>query len=157
MGKVVLFSPLSGVVLSQGKPVVGATVKRYANWRWGKKTYDDTVTTDAQGRFAFAELNGTMLLGSVLPHEPYIEQRITIEHGGKTYIAWEGAKRGYALNDELTYMDMTDIDNPAGGGGGMKTLADPGKPIVITCSLESPRKRMGKLSGICQFDNAAGR
>lgn len=155
MGKVVLFSPVSGVVLSHGKPVPGATVKRHAHWRWGNKTYDDAVTTDASGRFAFAELNGTMLLGSVLPHEPYVDQRITIEHGGQSYIAWEAAKRGYERNDELTYMDMSNIDNP--GGGGMKTLADPAKPIVITCPLEAPRKRMGKISGICQFDNAGSR
>lgn len=84
MRKVILFSPLSGVVLSQGKPVAGATIKRHAHWRWGNKTYDDTATTDAQGRFSFAVLNGTMLLGSVLPHEPYIEQSITIEQGGQS-------------------------------------------------------------------------
>lgn len=156
MGKVVLFSPVSGVVLSQGKPVAGAVLKRQAQWRWGNKTYDDTVTTDAQGRFSFAELNGTMLLGSVLPHEPYVEQSITIEHDGKSYIAWRTVKRGYSRNDELSYLDRTNIDNPAGGGG-MKTLADPSKPIVVTCSLEAPREKMGDISGICRFAGGAGR
>ena len=156
MGKVVLFSPVSGVVLSQGKPVAGAVLKRQAQWRWGNKTYDDTVTTDAQGRFSFAELNGTMLLGSVLPHEPYVEQSITIEHDGKSYIAWRTVKRGYSRNDELSYLDRTNIDNPAGGGG-MRTLADPSKPIVVTCSLEAPREKMGDISGICRFAGGAGR
>ena len=63
MGKSRLFSPVSGVVLSHGKPVPGATVKSRP-LALGQKTYDDAVTTDASGRFAFAELNGTMLLAA---------------------------------------------------------------------------------------------
>ena len=153
MGKVVLFSPVSGIVLSNGKPVSGAVLKRHVFWRWGNKAYDDETTTDAAGRFAFPERSATMLLGSVLPHEPYIDQRITIEHGGTTYVAWQSAKRGYALNDELIYMDMTDLDNPSGGGS-MKTVGDPTKPITVTCSLESPRKRIGNISGVCSFVTA---
>jgi hypothetical protein len=46
--------------------------------------------------------------------------------------------------------------DPAGGGG-MKTLADPSKPIVVTCSLEAPREKMGDISGICRFAGGAGR
>ena len=153
MGRVILFSPVSGIVLSHGKPVAGAVLKRHVFWRWGNKAYDDETTTDAAGRFAFPERSATMLLGSVLPHEPYIDQRITIEYDGKTYVAWQSAKRGYALNDELIYMDMTDLDNPSGGGS-MKTVADPTKPITVTCSLESPRKRIGNISGVCSFVTA---
>ncbi len=152
MGKVVLFSPVSGIVLSHGKPVAGAVLKRHVFWRWGNKAYDDETTTDAAGRFAFPERSATMLLGSVLPHEPFIEQKIAIDTGGKSYVAWNGEKRSYELNSELSYFDRTNIDNPTPGSGGVRYLADPAKPIRIVCSLETPARALSdRVSGICSF------
>lgn len=143
MGKVVLFSPLSGVVLDHGEPVAGALVKRHVHWIWGHRTRDDAITTDVDGRFAFAALEDTMLLGSLLPHEPRVEQRIAIEHGGRSHLAWSLDKRNYEANGELIHFDEA---------RGLVPLRDPSRPMRITCRLEAAEHRNGKVHGICDFD-----
>ena len=78
------------------------------------------------------------------------------------WLAGEAGHRWFALPRISTYgiagfaMAASQggfLDNPSGGGS-MKTVADPTKPITVTCSLESPRKRIGNISGVCSFVTA---
>lgn len=126
MGKHYLFSEVEGTVLSNGQPVAGARVTRETNWRWKDKTFNEEVTTGADGTFRFPELARSSLITSLLPHEPYITQTILIHHGGRSYDAWLNSKRNYDRNSELG-----------------------GRPIRVVCSLESEKKKTGDVFGIC--------
>ncbi|MEO7256101.1 MAG: DUF6795 domain-containing protein [Casimicrobium sp.] len=143
MSEVVIFSAVRGVVTSQGKPVVGATLERETRWTWGKETVNDTATSGSDGAFNFPAIKRKMLAGALLPHEPNVFQKIVIQHGGKSYLAWSLNKRNYDDNGELLYFD----DNK-----GMVPYRDIAKPISIQCRLESPEHRNGKVFGICDFD-----
>jgi hypothetical protein len=144
MGEVVLFSALSGKLLFNGKPVVGATLERETKWRWGKETVKDAATTAADGAFSFPAVKRKMLLGSLLPHEPVIEQTITVSYGGKSYMLWATDKRDYESNGELNYV--------ARGKTGLQTAADPRKQMSVTCKLESEPRHNGNIFGLCDFD-----
>ena len=143
MGEVVIFSAVRGVVTLQGKPVAGATLERETRWTWGKETVNDVTTTAADGAFSFPAIKRKMLVGSLLPHEPNVFQKIVIQHGGKSYQAWSLNKRNYDDNGELLYFD----DNR-----GMVPLRDISKPISLQCRLEAQEHRSGKVFGICDFD-----
>lgn len=113
-----LFSEVDGIVTMGGAPVAGAVVQREYVWTWNKSTGGDSTTTDAGGAFRFSAIMGRSMLGSVLPHEPLVEQKIRISHGGQSYEAWIFTKRNYDANGELN-----------------------GKPIRLSCDLGAPAQR----------------
>jgi len=123
-----LFSEVHGVVLDHGQPVAGARLERTWFWHWNDERGGDTTNTDAAGAFRFPAVNGRSLSGSLLPHEPVIEQKILIQHGGKTYRAWVFSKGEYGENGELD-----------------------GRPIRLTCRLESEPTRKQGVFGICEL------
>lgn len=127
MAKMVMFSAVSGKVLQDGKPVAGAVVEREFRWSWKSETGTDSTQTDASGAFRFPVIERSSLMGSVLPHEPFVRQTILIKHGGKTHKAWMFDKGNYKLDGEL------------------------GKPIVMTCRLEKEPTHTGDVFGICEL------
>lgn len=127
MGKMCLFSAVHGVVLDHGQPVAGATIERSYKWAWNGKKGGDQTTTDAAGKFALPVIWGSSFTGSILPHEPFIDQTILIKHGGKSYDAWLLFKRSYRENSELD-----------------------GRPIDLVCRLEAEPDRHGEVFGICE-------
>lgn len=129
MAKMVIFSAVNGRVMQDGVPVAGAVVERKFNWGWKSESGTDRTSTDSNGNFALPAVERSSMLGSFLPHEVVIDQTLVIQHGGKTFKAWALFKRDYDLNSELD-----------------------GKPIRVTCRLESAPARRGKVFGICEFD-----
>lgn len=127
MAKMVIFSPINGKVLLNGSPVAGAMVEREWKWAWKDETGNDRATTAADGQFALPLVERGSLLGSFLPHTPSVRQTILIKHEGKTYKAWMFDKEDYKLNGELQ-----------------------GKPIRVTCRLETQPARRGEIFGICE-------
>ncbi len=125
MAKMVLFSAVQGRVLKDGQPVAGATLEREAKWTWKDETRRDSTTSGADGGFAFEPMVGSSLLGSVLPHEPVVHQKITIRHGGQAYEAWLHVRHSYEDNGEL------------------------GRPLKLVCRLEAPPQRRDGYYGIC--------
>jgi len=111
MFKVCLFSPVKGKVVLKGEPVAGAVIERSYDWAWKNKKGHDQTETDQNGEFSLPAIYGTMILGSVLPHEPVIEQTINIQHQGKTHEAWYFHKGEYSEHGEL-------------GGGVLDLLCD---------------------------------
>ena len=109
MFKVCLFSPVKGKVVLKGQPVVGAVIERSYDWTWGNKEGSDETTTDQNGEFTLPAIHGTMILGSMLPHEPMIEQTINIQYLGNTYEAWYTHKRDYSENGELVYSENNNL------------------------------------------------
>jgi len=128
MGKMVLFSAVRGKVVQDGRPVQGAVVEREFKWAWKDETGRDNATTDANGEFSFSPVVRSSFFGSLLPHEPMVRQTILIRHGGQTYKAWMFDKGNYTDNGELK-----------------------GRPIVMTCRLETQPQRRGEVFGICDL------
>lgn len=127
MGKMCLFSAVRGVVLDHGQPVEGATIERTYKWAWKDQSGGDRTVTDATGGFALPTIWGHSLLGSILPHEPVVDETILIHHGGQTYKAWMYTRGNYVENSELD-----------------------GRPIVLTCRLEADVTHHGPIYGICE-------
>ena len=129
MAKMVIFSAVKGKVLLDGKPVAGAAVEREFRWAWKNETSTDSTASDANGDFALPVIERSSITGSLLPHEPMVRQTIIIKHAGKVYKAWMFDKGNYDNNGELG-----------------------GKPIVMTCRLETQPVRRGEVFGICDLD-----
>ncbi|MER2520539.1 MAG: DUF6795 domain-containing protein [Bdellovibrionales bacterium] len=129
MAKVCLFSEVDGIVFLHGKPVEGADVERQYEWAWGGKTFTDKVVTDANGAFHFSPAFKSMILGSVLPHQPVITQTINITHDQKSVRVWAYAKMLYDENSELG-----------------------GKPIKISCYLDrEPTHFAEKITSVSPY------
>ena len=131
MFKVCLFSPVKGKVVLNGQPVVGATIERSYDWAWKNQKGRDETTTDQNGEFSLPAINGTMVLGSVLPHEPVIEQTINIQYQEKTHEAWYFHKGEYSENGELR-----------------------GKLLCLLCDLAVEPKKQGE--GMLKYFGMAG-
>ncbi len=131
MGKMYLFSAVRGVVVHEGKPIEGAVVEREYFWHWKDQRDKVQVKTNALGEFQFPEATGSSFLGSLLPHEPVVQQTIRIAYQGQTYMAWAFDRRDYEPNTELE-----------------------GKPISLLCDLNHPPSHKGprdRVYGICQL------
>jgi hypothetical protein len=128
MFKVCLFSPVKGKVVNKGQLVVGAVIERSYDWAWKDQKGHDQTETDQNGEFSLPAIYGTMILGSVLPHEPVIEQDIIINHEGTAYKAWHCYKREYDEFGELR--------------GVLKQC-----PITLYCDLQSTFRRFEIGSG----------
>lgn len=128
-GKKCMFSGVQGVVTLNGTPVEGATVLRNYLWEGPDKSVDDNASTDAMGRFSFdARFDGTFL-SSIFPHNPSINQRITITYERKQYKAWVYHKNNYDLNGELG-----------------------GKPLVLKCELSHEASQKDGYYGLCELE-----
>ena len=138
--KVCLFSPVKGKVVLKGQPVVGAVIERSYDWAWGNKQGSDETVTDQNGEFTLPAIYGTMFLGQIGPHEPYIFQTILIKHDGKTYQAWCTDKRDYG---EFSELSMAKIYGESPGLNG--------KPIDLYCPLENELRPRGGYGGIAEL------
>lgn len=127
MGKMCLFSAVRGVVLDHGKPVEGARIEQRFEWDWNGSKGGNEVSTDFQGAFFLPAIWGKSLLGSLLPHEPVVEQTIIIHAGGNSFNAWMLDKRNYRENGELG-----------------------NRPISLICRLEARLAHHGDVYGICE-------
>lgn len=128
MGKSCLFSAVRAVVLDNGRPVSGAAVERTFKWGWNDETGHDSAVTGADGSVSFVPIWRSSMLASILPHEPFIDQRISIQYEGRSYDAWIAEKREYAENGELN-----------------------GAPIDLVCELRAPREESKLFTGICHL------
>jgi hypothetical protein len=116
-----LFSAVSGIVTDHGRPVAGAEIERWYRWHWRNRSAFDRTRTDSAGHFRFPEIAVLSFLAGVIPHQPLVEQTITIRHGGREYLAWEHARNSYQPTDELGGLALDfncdlghDLANPAG-------------------------------------------
>jgi hypothetical protein len=129
MAKKVIWSAMKGRVLMNGKPAVGAVLKRDFNWAWTREHGVDETTTNSAGEFSFQSIERTSILGSILPHEPVIRQVMTVTYKGVEYNAWANYKHDYDPNTE-----------------------NGGRPIDVTCRLDAERKEHGEVMGLCEFN-----
>jgi len=85
MLKVCLFSPVKGIVVYKGQPVVGAVIERSYHWNWKDQKGGDQTVTDQNGEFSLPAIYAYLGHMKFVPHQPVIEQSILIQHEGATY------------------------------------------------------------------------
>jgi hypothetical protein len=138
MLKLCLFSPVKGVVVHQGQPVVGAVIERACEWEWKNvEPNNDQTVTDEKGEFSLPGIYSWMGLVQLIPHQPVIHQHIIIKYDGKDYDAWHYTKMEYGEYKELE-MEESLGDSPGLGG----------KPIDLFCDLSAELKNRGGYGGI---------
>lgn len=129
VGRVCLFSAISGTITLDGKPVANARLVRTGD-REGAKV-DETVT-DENGYFAFLPMYERTIT-KFLPQEFVASQLIIVHHNGKQYAMWSGVKRKKEENTEAR-----------------------GQPLVVTCELNQDENLKivegSPIHSLCSWD-----
>ncbi len=112
IGKLCIFSGISGVITLNGQPVAHAKVIRTAS---KERKHQDETTTDEKGYFSFPPMYERSI-AKFLPMEFVASQEIEVEYKGKTYRLWSGVKRKPEENTESR-----------------------GKPLIVQCDLNNER------------------
>lgn len=124
--RLVLFSPVSGVVLRDGVPVANAEVRQEVTF-FDEKIPPQRAVSDASGRFHFSVVDRGAGFTRLMPHQPVMLQRIVIRHGGIEYVAWRHTRNSYGMNSELD-----------------------GRPLRLECDLVRQPDFEGTHYGICK-------
>jgi hypothetical protein len=124
--RLVLFSPVHGVVLKNGVPVENAVVRQEVSF-FDEKIPPQRVSSDASGKFSFPAVERNAGLSRLVPHQPVIMQTILITHDGVEYEAWMHTKNSYEENSELD-----------------------GRPLNLECDLVREPNYEGTHYGICK-------
>lgn len=131
VGKVCLFSAMSGTITLDGKPVANARLVRTGD-RDGP-IIDETVT-DKNGYFEFPAMFERTIT-KFLPQEFVASQKIVVSHNNKDYKVWRSVKRSPKENAESR-----------------------GKRLIVTCELNSEEKSIVvdrvPIHSLCVWDVA---
>lgn len=129
IGKVCLFSAMSGTITLDGKPVVNAKLVRTAD-RDGAKT--DETMTDENGYFQFPAMFERTIT-KFLPQEFVVSQKVVLYFDEQEYEIWWGIKRKPEENIESR-----------------------GKPLVVNCELSNSNASVmidaSSFHGLCRWD-----
>lgn len=129
IGKVCLFSNMSGVITLNGEPVTNAKLVRTVDLSGPKS---DETTTDQKGQFEFPAIF-TRTLSKHLPQEFASKQEIIVHINGETYTMWSAVKRTPDENSESR-----------------------GKPLVVSCELNSEENLIkvnnSPIFSLCTWD-----
>lgn len=129
LGKVCLFSKMTGVMTLDGKPVANARLVRTVNL--SSPESDETVT-DEQGNFEFPAVFKRTITKH-LPQEFASNQEIIVHYQGQQYTMWSAVKRKPEENSESR-----------------------GKPLVVACELNSEEKMIkvnnSPIFSLCTWD-----
>lgn len=129
IGKVCLFSEMSGVLTINGKPASNVRLVRTAKWQTEQR---DETMTDEHGHFHFPMLT-ERTVAKFLPMEFVASQDIRAFHDGAEVRIWGGVKRVPEENAESK-----------------------GKPLVVTCDLTAEEQYIEVSGGLvfsrCEWD-----
>lgn len=129
IGKVCLFSKISGVIKLDGKPVQNAKLVRTVSL--GNAQTDET-TTDENGHFEMPAVF-VRTVTKYLPQEFVADQKIYVHYQGKQYRMWSGVKRRPEENSESR-----------------------GKPLIVECELNAEEKMViinnSPIFSLCTWD-----
>ncbi|WP_226664463.1 transthyretin-like family protein [Microbulbifer aggregans] len=109
-GKAYFFSPVTGTLTKDEKPVTNAKIIR----RWEHESLEqDETSTDENGNFTFPEVRRRTLV-QMLPAEFVVAQQIAVVQGDEEIVIWSNSKRDSGKNSELGGKDLDlycDLDN----------------------------------------------
>jgi hypothetical protein len=112
MAKYVLFSPVSGKIVVAGKPLAGATVKRWYKGGYSSKEDTEITRTDGSGQFAFPMATFSSLMAGIMPHEPVVTQRMFVQVDGQEVQIYGTVKHNYELNGEFVGQPLNFVFDP---------------------------------------------
>ena len=143
--KIDVLTEVNGVVTLAGEPVSGAKIVLNVRIVFNDEKFNITTETDTAGRFHF-DLIKAKSINTFLPSAKMVNQKITISHQGKDYLAWDMVKNNYDYNGELN-----DLSEPAN-----KTQII---PLTLICELnnETNTRKAGThdhiaLTGMCRWE-----
>lgn len=126
--RLVLFSQVQGIVLNEGKPVVGAELVQKVVWSDDEvENRTQQMVTGKDGAFMFPAIESNAGLLRLIPAQPTIQQTIMIRYHGNEYLAWLHGKSSYDANTEFD-----------------------GRPLHLVCELTRQPDYEGKHYGICK-------
>ena len=129
IGKVCLFSKISGIIKLNGQVVSNAKLIRTVNL--SKDIVDETITNES-GRFELPVIY-TQTISKYLPQEFSASQKIVVYYAGKEYRIWSAVKRKPQENIESR-----------------------GKPLIVKCELNSEETMIkvnnGPIFSLCTWD-----
>ena len=129
VGRVCLFSAISGTITLDGKPVANARLVRTGD-RDGPRV-DETVT-DEKGYFEFPPMYERTIT-KFLPQEFVASQKVMVHYQGGEYEMWSAVKRQPQENVESR-----------------------GKPLVVKCELNSEQNLImvngSPIHSLCSWD-----
>lgn len=129
--KVVLFSPMEGVITFNNKPASGAKIERKVSWKDTKGEIDSSVT-DENGKFILSVLEENVQLSKI--SQFVVSQELSVYYHGEKFLIWTMGKSSKLLYGELE-----------------------GKPVNLTCELtdeEVPyRFDDALLMTVCKWDS----
>jgi hypothetical protein len=130
MAKYVLFSPVTGKIVLAGKPVAGATVKRWYRGGYSDKEGTETTTTDNTGGFSFGQVTFSSIMAGFMPHEAVITQKIFVVINGTETLVYATVKRNYDNNGENGGQPLNFVFDPTAE----PTFVGPSPGIRVTLS-----------------------
>ena len=129
--KVVLFSPMEGLITYKNKPAAGAKIERKVSWK-DDKGETDTSVTDENGKFNLSILEENVQLSKI--SQFVVSQEISVYFHGEKFIIWTMGKSSKLIYGELD-----------------------GKPVNLTCELtdeeEPHRFDDALLMTACKWDS----
>ena len=129
--KVVLFSPMKGVITYKNKAASGAKIERHISWKDQTGETDTTVTND-NGEFDLSLLVETAKLSKI--SQFVVSQELSVHYHGEKFIIWTMGKSSKDIYGELG-----------------------GKPVNLTCELtdeELPHRfDDALLMTVCKWDS----
>lgn len=129
--KVVLFSPMKGLITFKNKPASGAKIERHISWKDQTGETDTTVTND-NGEFDLSLLEETVKLSKI--SQFVVSQEISVYYHGEKFLIWTMGKSSKDIYGELG-----------------------GKPVNLTCELtdeETPHRfDDALLMTVCKWDS----
>lgn len=112
IGKLCIFSAISGVITKDGQPVAHAKLVRTGS---KERKHQDETTTDENGHFSFPPMYERSI-AKFLPMEFVASQEIMVVYKGQSYKLWTGVKRKPEENTESR-----------------------GNPLIVQCDLNTER------------------
>lgn len=131
----VLFSPVSGRIVLAGKPVAGASVKRWFRGGFSDKEATDITTTDTSGNFSFPSVTSSSIIARFIPHEPSITQKIFVQISGTETLIYATVKRNYDNNGEFGGQPLNFVFDPTAEA----SFVGPSPTIRVTLSAHPPK------------------
>ncbi len=133
--EVVLSSPFEARITFQGKPAVGARIKRVIKWQ-SDIGEEDYTETDEQGYFSLPAVKDNWR--QLLPAEFVVYQDVIVDFDGKEYKIWIHSKR-----EEQEWAELG------------------GQPVSMRCELTDEIRRVeverGLLGTSCHWDSVKSR
>ena len=109
----ILFSPISGYIIIDGKPISNLTVNRWFKWWFYGEEKTEETTTDLNGYFSFSKsITVKSFIIWIIPHEAVITQKLLLDYNNETIQIYGTVKRNYEPNWEYWGKPLEFIFDP---------------------------------------------